>query len=771
MTLLEQSIKTLYQGVSRQPDAVRLPGQVEDATNVLMSVVTGGFESRPASRHVAVNTFITGASDKPFIYSYARDAAEKYIICVKGGDLKVYDLDGVEKTVTYPDGKSYLTASDPSASFSAVTIADRTILANNTITVTLDNSTYTESPFRALIYCKTTNNGTSYSITIDGSSVWTYSGNALSATALASNIVSNISLPSGFTLTRDDTTLIIENSTTFTIGHTGTDDTYGPITMRQNVAKRTHLPPVAPDGYLIRVGATIDGNELGYWAKFSNADGGWIETADPYAKNAFTDTTMPHFLDRQADGTFIFKKGTYDSRLAGDEDTAPAPDFVDNKIEAVVFHRNRFGIVAGETVFFSQSGKYFTFWPDFSTQSLDSDGFGLTASGAEVNLLKHAHPFRKALFLTSDKNQFEVSGENTLIAENATVDLTTTYLTETLCRPFNLGNTLYFAAKSGKDALIYEYKYDDETLSNQASDITLHALGYVPAPIIRMSGDPTNDMLFLLSSKDHSRIYCYKMYIEAERKAQSAWHCWDYGDTSVHIHWMHVIEGDLYMMVTRGTQTFLEKTELRYELSDDKHPYQICLDQQVPLTGVYDSTSDTTTWTTPYLHNSTAAVILSTDFPAGQVGERLTVTYPTTTTIRADGDLSAGVAIVGQPFTQTVQLSKLFVREAQNTQRTITSGRFQLKRIQVNFQYTGFFNVKITPAFRTEQTFTFNGRLIGSADNVIGAAAISDHGSFSIPIQTEASTATIKIENPTEKPMTITSIDYSGFFNEVTRAE
>ena len=294
MTLLEQSIKTLYQGVSRQPDAVRLPGQVEDATNVLMSVVTGGFESRPASRHVAVNTFITGASDKPFIYSYARDAAEKYIICVKGGDLKVYDLDGVEKTVTYPDGKSYLTASDPGASFSAVTIADRTILANNTITVTLDNSTYTESPFRALIYCKTTNNGTSYSITINGSSVWTYSGNALSATALASNIVSNISLPSGFTLTRDDTTLIIENSTTFTIGHTGTDDTYGPITMRQNVAKRTHLPPVAPDGYLIRVGATIDGNELGYWAKFSNADGGWIETADPYAKNAFTDTTVSY---------------------------------------------------------------------------------------------------------------------------------------------------------------------------------------------------------------------------------------------------------------------------------------------------------------------------------------------------------------------------------------------------------------------------------------------------------------------------------------------
>ena len=769
--LVEQSIKTLYQGVSRQPDSVRLPGQVQEATNVLMSVVSGGFESRPATRHIAQNSFITGASDKPFIYSYSRDAAEKYIVVIKSGDLKVYDLSGVEKTVTYPDGKSYLTASDPSASFSAVTIADRTIIANNQTTVTMVSSTYAESPFRALVNCRTTNNATSYTITINGSSVWSYSGNAKSATEIATDIIANISLPAGFSISRDDLTLTISNASTFTAGHTGSDDIYGPLVMRQNVAKRTHLPPTAPDGYLIRVGSTIDGNELGYWTKFSATDGGWIETADPNADNAFTDTSMPHWLTRQANGTFVFQKGTWDSRMSGDAETAEQPDFVGSKIQALAFHRNRLAIVAGETAYFSQSGKYFTFWPQFSTQSLDSDSFGLTASGSEVNILAHAHPFRKALFMTSDKNQFEVSGADVLTPEKATVDLSTTYLTEILCKPINLGNTLYFAAKSGKDALIFEYMYDDDSLSNVASDITLHALGYVPAPIVRMAGDPTNDMLFLLSSSDRTRLYVYKMYIDGEKKAQSAWHLWDYGGTDVHIHWMNVIEGDLYTLVTRGTQTFLEKTILRYELSSDKHPYQICLDQQVQLTGSYNSSTDKTTWTTPYIHGSTAAVILSTDFAAGQVGERLNVTYPSTTTVQADGDHSSGVAIVGQPFTQEVQLSKLYVRDATNTNRTITTGRFQLRRFQVNYQDTGFFTVGITPAFRDEQVFTFNGRLIGSGDNLIGTAAIADSGSFAIPIQTEASTALIKIANNTEKPMTITSIDYVGFFNELTRQE
>ncbi|MAK72036.1 MAG: hypothetical protein CMF19_08340 [Idiomarinaceae bacterium] len=771
--LIEQSIKTLYQGVSRQPDSVRLPGQVEEATNVLMSVVTGGFESRPSSRHIAENTFITGSSDKPFIYSYARDATEKYIIIAKNGDLKVFDLDGVEVTVAFPDGKAYLAATTPNESFSAVTIADRTIIANNSFTVAMAANSYVESPTQALVNCRTTNNSTSYSITINGSSVWTYSGSAISATELASNIISNISLPTGFSATRDDLTIVIEDSadSDFTIAHTGSDDIYGPITMRDNVAKRTHLPPTAPDGYLIRVGATIDGNELGFWAKFSLADGGWVEAADPYADNDFNDTTMPHFLTRQADGTFVFEKGTYDARISGDTTTAPDPDFVGQKVQSVIYHRNRLAFIAGETVTFSQSGKYFTFWPDFSTQSLDSDSFGLTASASEVNLLRHALSFRKALFITSDKNQFEVAGDERLIPENATLDLSTTYLTETLCRPINLGSTLYFAAKSGRDACIYEYKFDDNTLSNLASDITLHALGYVPAPVVMMTGDPTNDMLLLLSDKDRSRIYIYKMYVDGDQKAQSAWHMWDYGDSTVYIHWIKVIEGDLYAVVTRGTQTFLEKTKLRYELSDDKHPYQICLDQQTKVTGSYNSATDVTTWTTPYLHNSKAAVILSTDFPTGKVGERLTVSYPTTTTITANGDFSAGQAVIGLPFEQEVQLSKLFVRERTNTSRTITSGRLQLRRLQVNFQETGFFQIKVTPSFRDEQTFTFNGRRVGFGDNLVGTVAIADSGHFAAPLQVDASTSVIKITNDTEKPMTITSIDYRGFFNELTRAE
>lgn len=768
--LIEQSLKTLYQGVSRQPDPVRLPGQVEEANNVLLSVVTGGFESRPASRYVSEFTNIS-ANDSPAIYAYSRDETEQYIIVINNGDLKVFDLDGVEKTVSFPDGKTYLsglTASD----VSFVTIADYTIIANRTKTVAMLPSAYIPV-HDALINCRTTNGNTTYEIKIiyGGTTynVWSKSvTNALSATEIASDIMSTMSLPSGFTKTRLDQTIYITGPGLFEIQHYGSDNTYGPWSMGDLVSKRDFLPSRAPDGYPIRVGASLDGEQFGYWAKFSEEDGGWIECPDPYEQNEFDSTTMPHWLIRNADGTFTFQEGTYDPRIAGDIDTVPHPDFVDNEITSVVFHRNRLGLVSGETVFFSQSGKYFTFWPDFSTQSLDSDAFGLTVSSDTVNELKHAIGFRKSLFLTSSKAQFEVSGANLLTPATASVDLSTTYLTEERCKPITLGNTLYFAAQSGRDAVVFEYQYDDTSVSNVAADITLHALGYVPAPIIRMTGDTASDTIMLLTDPAPNSLYVYKMYVDGDSKAQSAWSKWTYGDDSK-IKWMEVIDGELYMVISRPGGVFLEKTFLRYELAAEKHPYQVSMDRLTRLTGTYDSATNTTTWTTPYAHNDASRVVLSTDFAAGLVGEVLTVSYPTTTTIAALGNYSAGEVIVGEVFETRVVLSKFYPREEQNSRSTITSGRFQLRNVALNYKDSGFFKIEVTPEFRDKRTYSFTGRLVGSGDSRIGVAAIAALGTFRVPVMAKGDKVEIAVVNDSEKPMKITSIDYVGFFNEITR--
>jgi hypothetical protein len=86
-----------------------------------------------------------------------------------------------------------------------------------------------------------------------------------------------------------------------------------------------------------------------------------------------------------------------------------------------------------------------------------------------------------------------------------------------------------------------------------------------------------------------------------------------------------------------------------------------------------------------------------------------------------------------------------------------------------NFKETGYFQVEISPDFRDAKTFTFTGRIVGSGNNRIGVPAIESLGNFRVPVMAKSDGVSIRITNSSEKPFNITSIDYTGFFNEITR--
>lgn len=137
--LVEQSIKTLFNGVSRQPHPVRLPSQIEAGDNILLSVVTGGFEKRPATRHIKKLTTLDAAEEYA-MHIINRDSTHQYAVVVGDSDLRVFDLaDGTEKTVSFPDGKAYL--DDSPHDYVFATIADYTFVANKTVTVALATAT------------------------------------------------------------------------------------------------------------------------------------------------------------------------------------------------------------------------------------------------------------------------------------------------------------------------------------------------------------------------------------------------------------------------------------------------------------------------------------------------------------------------------------------------------------------------------------------------------------------------------------------------------
>ena len=78
--------------------------------------------------------------NKTKIWSIQRDESNQYIVAFYNGGIKVYDLNGVEKTVTIQSGASYLTTTNPRDDFKLVNIADYTFVANKAITPTADTN-------------------------------------------------------------------------------------------------------------------------------------------------------------------------------------------------------------------------------------------------------------------------------------------------------------------------------------------------------------------------------------------------------------------------------------------------------------------------------------------------------------------------------------------------------------------------------------------------------------------------------------------------------
>ena len=73
----------------------------------------------------------------------------------------------------------------------------------------------------------------------------------------------------------------------------------------------------------------------------------------------------------------------WNSKTAGDYgDLSPKPTFVDNKIDDLIFFRNRLGIVSNGNIYFSNSNNHFDMFHSTVKQYLSSEPFNI-----EINSL------------------------------------------------------------------------------------------------------------------------------------------------------------------------------------------------------------------------------------------------------------------------------------------------------------------------------------------------------------------------------------------------
>jgi len=419
MGVISRAIPTLLRGISQSSDATKQADHADIQDNADSNPVIG-LVKRPGLQYVTALS--TSSLGNVHIQTINRDANEQYVAIFSNGDVKVYELDGTEKTVNKPDGTTYLNTSDPRSVIKTVTIADFTFVVNTSITTAMDN-TLTSGPLyydgssfinitnQAIVFINQVSANTDYTLEVDGRKCVFNPGtdaNLINTTVAAERLKDALT---------SDASNVTETGTALTAGTTGNTFNFsvnGPVIrifkndnsdfdielgdsegnsqttlVKNSIQRFTDLPTVAPNGYVVEVKGDEDTNFDNYYVKFvtnnTTADGTleegqWEETAKLGISKRFDYDTMPHVLIRQADGNFRF------ARVDGDAYSVPTKTgtYSQSGSTSVTVTSTNHGFSAGDSItvdFTTGSGSDGSFTVNSAP---DANTFSFTGSSSQT---------------------------------------------------------------------------------------------------------------------------------------------------------------------------------------------------------------------------------------------------------------------------------------------------------------------------------------------------------------------------------------------------
>lgn len=768
MPLVSSSLPNMTNGVSQQPAPIRLRTSCQAMKNAFPSVVTG-LQKRPNTSYIATLATSLTVPDDAAIHLVQRDATEKYMIVCVNGDLEVYDLDGVKKTVTFPDGKTYLTTTTPNSSLRFLSVADQTWVVNKEKTVggTWLNENRTDPKTQCSIYVFQAIANKTYAIYVNNvlKATHTTNTNVSAATALEgtdeiATALKTALVSAGYTATTENSTVCISGLATsdkieVTDGHGGRSMRV----FKEDLQEFSDLPPQDVDGRLVRIKGDVEEAGDDYWVAYS--DNVWTETVGFNGARELTASTMPHILVRNADGTFTFKVDLWGQRMAGDYSTNPDPSFVGNKINDIFLHKGRMGLLSGENVTFSENQEFENFYRTTAVQLLDSERIDVASTTNSVATLYAAIPYAKTLLLFSDKVQFEVESGDTLTPATVGIRVATTFDASITAKPTAVGPNVFFAVDGSSFAGIRELFVTDQTDNKDSAEITIQVPRYVPANIVKMSSSTTEDLMAVLSSGNRNKLFMYKWYYSGDEKLQSAWGEWTF-PAGYTILSAEFLEQDLYIVYKSNSGVHIDKMVVEEGEGLDGTPNDILLDRKsvnTDCTVSYNAGTDVTTVTPPYTEAAAWQVVQSD-------GTIPTINSQTSAAILLPGDLSSTAFSVGVPYTFEYEYSHQFVRSGDRGSETpIQDGRLQLRYFSLLYLNTAQFTVEVTPTNRATRSYAFSGRVLGSSSNVLDAVSYAT-GEFRFPIFSKNDQVKIVVKNDTPFNSAFSSTDWEGMYQQ-----
>ena len=815
MGIVSRAIPTLLRGVSQASDSSKQSDHADIQDNADSNPVVG-LVKRSGIQHIT--NLSTSTLGNVHIQTINRDVNEQYVAIFSNGNVKVYELDGTEKTVNKPDGTTYLNTSNPRNEIKTVTIADFTFVVNTSVTTAMDTTLSAGNITQAVIFIKQVSNDTVYSVTVDGVTVTddTTSDSSLSTAQVATDLANGLSSGlSGFNIARNGSVIHVKKAdgSDFSIDGSDTQGNTQLQVVKNSVQRFTDLPTVSPNGYVVEVKGDENTNFDNYYVKFVTNNGGtfeegqWEETIEAGIPFKFNYSTMPHVLIRQADGNFRFARVDGDTytvsgqsfelpkwgeRTAGDEESALDPSFIGRNINNVFFFRNRLGFLADDNVILSNVSEFFNFFPDTVLTVVDSHPIDVAASHTKVAILKHAVTMGEQLILFSEQTQFVLSSSaDNLTPTTANVLVATEFESSDDAAPVGSGSSIYFLTKKGTFAGVREYITQTDVTLKDAANITIHVPRLIPSNIFKLAVSNNQDILVCLGTDNPNKLFINRWLFGGQgQKVLNSWFTFTI-NANRRIKNIDFIGTDLFLVIEEDNVVTLEKLPFESDFKETNSEFEFHLDHKVTegSTGVsiaFNAGTNKTTFTLPYRLRAEMNVVgrylasgetstfvdpngTTQTLKPATIIQTTNLTNGSTTTIEAEGDYRNAKVIIGEPYDMHYRFSKQRITESpQQNSAEIISSRLQLHHFYIKFEKSGFFQVEVTPENRDTSTHKFSGRLLGAASSAIGELNL-ETGTFRVPIMSRADRVDIDVKNKTFLPTLLASAEYEAMFHMKSR--
>ena len=535
------------------------------------------------------------------------------------------------------------------------------------------------------------------------------------------------------------------------------------------------LPPRAPDGYAVKVTQSSRVDEDDYYVTFraddpSNTEsvGVWVETLGDEIHYALDASTMPHFLIREADGSFTFRPGDWDEREAGDEKSVPNPSFVGRTINWMYFFQNRIGFLTGSSKIEGRTSDYFNFWRKSARTRLDTDPVDLAATTSEALKLHYAYPFDQKLVIFADDTQLICTGGATYTPATAAMEVASQYEMDPRTAPVVVGKSLFFTVRQGRYSSVMEMQgAEGNTDKLYAVEVTEHVPHYLPQGRYKMIASAKANMLLMIDPSG-DQMWVYNWLWADRARVISSWHHFRFAEGAP--VWTGMFSANrLQLLTVKGDDTpiaasitfdengrYLESLEDAHldflsqgQLTDDAgdtivevplyytDPVVLGVQQNGAIREVSDLVTDWVPLPSPTMGNSATH-----SFRLPGVWEEVIV-----------GELMDVYHVFSEPFPVKYGPRGEMMADLRH--------RIQLTNLTLNITDTGPFEVTVKKPHRPERTERFTGLSLGNKPSTVDGAPISS-GSFKVNLRGQSQDMEVTLRSRTWMPLCLTGAEWSG---------